>query len=128
MIEAMKQMVEAIDGLLDNVPPLWEVAEEGRKALDAGRQAIAEAEKQMPVEVVIKGKLGNIYSFTSDYNLKKGDKLYTTPPASQKPLTDEQKESKFKEWESIPASWSWGSKFWFYAGIAYAEASHNIKE
>jgi hypothetical protein len=30
-------------------------------------------------EITITGKLGNIYSFTGDYNLRKGDKVYTAP-------------------------------------------------
>lgn len=31
-------------------------------------------------EITITGKLGNIYSFTGDYNLRKGDKVYAEPP------------------------------------------------
>lgn len=55
------------------------------------RQAISDAEKQEqgePVAITITGKLGNIYSFTGGYSLKKGDKVYTTPQPC-KPLTDE---------------------------------------
>ena len=46
-------------------------------------------DQQEPVAITITGKLGNIYSFTGDYSLKKGDKVYTTPP-QRKPLTDEE--------------------------------------
>ena len=46
-------------------------------------------DQQKPVAITITGKLGNIYSFTGDYSLKKGDKVYTTPP-QRKPLTDEE--------------------------------------
>ena len=49
-VEAMKQMVEAIDADLKlfNIPATAKMLE----ALNAGRQAIAEAEKQEPVGVV----------------------------------------------------------------------------
>jgi hypothetical protein len=30
-------------------------------------------------EITITGKLGNIYSFIGDYELRKGDKVYTEP-------------------------------------------------
>ena len=40
-------------------------------------------DQQEPVAITITGKLGNIYSFTGDYSLKKGDKVYTTPPKAQ---------------------------------------------
>lgn len=39
-------------------------------------------DQQEPVAITITGKLGNIYSFTGDYSLKKGDKVYTTPPSN----------------------------------------------
>ena len=51
----------------------------------------------------------------------------TTPP-QRKPLTDEQKQLKFVKWGLIPANQSWQIQDWFYAGIAYAEAAHGIKE
>jgi hypothetical protein len=45
-----------------------------------------------PVAITITGKLGNIYSFTGDYSLKKGDKVYTAPPQrTWVGLTDGQK-------------------------------------
>ena len=76
-IEAMKQMANYIDTL----------GGDSKKY----RQAIAEAEKQELVAITITGKLGNIYSFTGDYSLKKGDKVYTSPPQRQwVGLTDEQ--------------------------------------
>ncbi len=46
----------------------------------------------------------------------------------REPLTDEQKQLKFMKWGLIPANQSWGNHDWFYAGIAYAEAAHGIKE
>jgi hypothetical protein len=45
-------------------------------------------EQGEPVAITITGKLGNIYSFTGDYSLKKGDNVYTTPQ-QRKPLTNE---------------------------------------
>jgi len=44
-------------------------------------------DQQEPVAITITGKLGNIYSFTGDYSLKKGDKVYTTPPQPE-PVID----------------------------------------
>ena len=51
-----------------------------------------------------------------------------TTPQQRKPLTDEQKQITFMRWGLIPANQSWGIQDWFYAGIAYAEAAHDIKE
>jgi len=48
---------------------------------------IVKQEQDEPVAITITGKLGNIYSFTGDYSLKKGDKVYTTPQ-QRKPLND----------------------------------------
>jgi len=48
-----------------------------------------EEQQGEPVAITITGKLGNIYSFTGDYSLKKGDKVYTTPQ-QRKPLSIEQ--------------------------------------
>ena len=56
-----------------------------------------------------------------------GQAVYTTPQ-HRKPLTDEQKQLKFVKWGLIPANQSWQIQDWFYAGIAYAEAAHGIKE
>ena len=47
--------------------------------ITAIKEALAQPDQE-PVEITITGKLGNIYSFTGDYSLKKGDKVYTTPP------------------------------------------------
>lgn len=44
-------------------------------------------DQQESVAITITGKLGNIYSFTGDYSLKKGDKVYTTPPQPE-PVID----------------------------------------
>jgi len=49
-------------------------------------------EQGEPVAITITGKLGNIYSFTGDYSLKKGDKVYTKPTQrTWVGLTDDQK-------------------------------------
>ena len=49
-------------------------------------------------EITITGKFGNIYSFTGDYNLKKGDKVYTSPPQRQwVGLTDKEKHTVWLE-------------------------------
>jgi hypothetical protein len=51
----------------------------------------SEQPEQEPVPITITGKLGNIYSFMGDYNLKKGDKVYTSPPKREwQGLTDEE--------------------------------------
>ena len=56
----------------------------------AGKQTSQPAQQE-PVAITITGKLGNIYSFTGDYSLKKGDKVYTTPPQrTWVGLTDEE--------------------------------------
>jgi hypothetical protein len=55
-------------------------------------------DQQEPVAITITGKLGNIYSFTGDYSLKKGDKVYTTPPP------------QYKEPEQEPFCWCIDSK------------------
>ena len=47
--------------------------------INAIKEALAQPEQES-VAITITGKLGNIYSFTGDYSLKKGDKVYTTPP------------------------------------------------
>lgn len=58
-------------------------------------------EKNQPVAIKITGKLGDIYSFHSDYSLKKGDYIYTAPPQREwVGLTDEEIEKLFvwQEW------------------------------
>ena len=84
---------------------LWKQMCERCDELDA---KLAKQEQGEPVAITITGKLGNIYSFTGDYSLKKGDKVYTTPqqrttePERQLPqaeraawvgLTNEEKEN-----------------------------------
>jgi len=45
---------------------------------------------QDSVAITIRAKLGNVYSFTGDYSLREGDKVYTTPPKREwVGLTDE---------------------------------------
>jgi hypothetical protein len=56
-----------------------------------------------PVAITITGKLGNIYSFTGDYSLKKGDNVYTTPQQrTWVGLTDEEANEL---WESTDSDW-----------------------
>ena len=53
-------------------------------------------------EITITGKLGNIYSFTGDYSLRKGDKVYTEPP--HRPwvgLTDEEKQACIRQVDEL---------------------------
>ena len=135
MIEAMKQMVEAVESDLKlfNIPLTARMVE----ALSAGRQAIAEAEKQEPVAYAVKTVHGkkwhSIHASKGasdkwlEYRVKEqahGEQyeqhaLYTTPPASQKPLTDE-------KIEEIEKSFKYG---WHHIDFARAiEAAHNIKE
>jgi hypothetical protein len=73
-------------------------------------------EQGEPVAITITGKLGNIYSFTGDYSLKKGDKVYTTPQ-QRKPLTVQQLTDLFHADGADP--------FEFARAI---EAAHGIKE
>ena len=82
--EALKLALEALQDAARHLHP----APKQNSAITAIKEALAQPEQE-PVAITITGKLGNIYSFTGDYSLKKGDKVYTTPP-QRKPLTDEQ--------------------------------------
>ena len=90
-IEAMKQALEALDGLSEPYDVL--------KAQDALRTAIAEAEKQEPVawrhEKFYEGASGWFYAdwHSEGLNPPSAQLLYTTPPAARREwvgLTDEQ--------------------------------------
>ena len=95
-IEAMKLMVEAIEADLKlfNIPMTARMLE----ALDAGRQAIAEAEKQEPVAWMRKlfsPELGEFFdykdgAFANETDSEGWTPLYTSPPQRQwVGLTDE---------------------------------------
>jgi hypothetical protein len=62
---------------------MCQACEFGQCTAKAGCVAISnpppKQEQGEPVAITITGKLGNIYSFTGDYSLKKGDKVYTKP-------------------------------------------------
>ena len=95
-------------------------------------------DQQEPVAITITGKLGNIYSFTGDYSLKKGDKVYTTPPsnslnsikssntldAQRKPLTDEE----IIQIASTPDGLQATTKGYVIPFARAIEAAHGIKE
>ena len=89
-IEALKLTLEALQDYVDEYGP-WSDDSGAQFVLRVGREALAQPKEpeQEPVAITITGKLGNIYSFTGDYSLKKGDKVYTTQP-HRKPLTHEQ--------------------------------------
>lgn len=67
-------------------------SDEVRKIVDAHNRTSPPAQQQEPVAYKITGKLGDICSFRGSANVKKGDVVYTSPPA-RKPwvgLTDEE--------------------------------------
>ena len=70
-------MREALKLALQHIEGNYTVSDED--AIAAIKEALAQPEQE-PVAMTITGKLGNIYSFTGDYSLKKGDKIYTAPP------------------------------------------------
>ena len=154
MIEAMKQMVKALENTL-GFTGSRQIDSATRQAIRAGRQAIAEAEKQEPVaQFKSPGqrwedgddhdpRSEEIYKFIADVDFKhcgdsfcfksggdgdNGEKLMfildcwfatrsSTPPASQKPLTDEQIEDLIRYRDLT-----------IYEAFRLAEAAHNIKE
>jgi len=83
--------------------------------ITAIKEALAQPEQE-PVAITITGKLGNIYSFTGDYSLKKGDKVYTTPPR-RKPLPPQS-----------PCEMTQAEGKMFKLGWLECEAAHGIKE
>ena len=101
-------------------------------ALDSLCTPQPKQEQGEPVAITITGKLGNIYSFTGDYSLKKGDKVYTTPQ-QRKPLTDGQinkaamklAECMDYPWTHIPEE---GKREMRKHAKAVIEAAYGIKE
>ena len=80
--EALKLALEALETAWYHVGTFCPT-DEAIELYDDARAAIKEAlaqPEQEPVAITITGKLGNIFSFTGNYDLKKGDKVYTTPP------------------------------------------------
>jgi len=133
--EAMNLALEALesctpeDTSTSHVIYAWydeELVNKAIKALEeALEEALAKQEQGEPVAITITGKLGNIFSFTGDYSLKKGDKVYTTPQ-QRKPLTDEERKQMWHK--ANPAHKSWASFDWYSQGVADTEAAHGIKE
>ena len=91
--------------------------------------------EQEPVAITITGKLGNIYSFTGDYSLKKGDKVYTTPP-QRKPLITAEEAWIARKRETFPkdydesrfANWAENNRHEFMRGWSACALDHGIKE
>ena len=121
-LEALKTLVDRFD--YEQFTSVCEL-DDAKDAIKALEEALAKQEQGEPVAITITGKLGNIYSFTGDYSLKKGDKVYTTPQ-QRKPLTDEQ----IKDVAS-PCMWWVREQDILDAAIELAraiEAAHGIKE
>ena len=90
MIEAMKQALDALEGMASDLGKF----ENEVPAIASVRQAIAEAEKQEPVAVVtgVYGGRFVVEPTNSAMVLPVNMALYTHPQP-RKPLTDEQKKS-----------------------------------
>jgi len=94
------------------------------KAITALREALAEqpAQQQEPVAQYIgecsEGSLVQLYD-----DMKKGEKLYTSPPAQRKPLTHRQRVDLLAKFEAHKHEWHAPAIL-----IDMVEAAHGIKE
>ena len=118
MIEVFKQMVEALEYHIEQTRPILKT----KKAIQVGKQAIAELESQEPVAWrTFDGEGGYDYrsyedneNYADEWDKRnpnhKGwvDKLYTTPPQrTWVGLTDDQMEATF-----IECGGKWNGDFW----------------
>ena len=89
--EALKLALKALEsGVKTTAEQISWIEYVMNDAITAIKEALAQP-AQEPVAITIIAKLGNVYSFTGDYSLRKGDKVYTAPP--KRPwveLTDEE--------------------------------------
>ncbi len=84
MIEAMKQALEALEMVQIDVKTTPNAYEAQRQAIAAGRQAIAEAEKQEPVAYLCEPDENGLYGLpTTDKACDKCFPVYRGPLANQ---------------------------------------------
>jgi hypothetical protein len=78
--EALKLALKALEsGVKTTAEQISWIEYVMNEAITAIKEALAQP-AQEPVAITIIAKLGNVYSFTGDYSLRKGDKVYTAPP------------------------------------------------
>ena len=143
MIEKMKQWLEALE-------LVWAEEEISNKsheivveAATTMKQAIAEAEKQEPVAWIVRWNDDGIERTTVRLTKPDGEwsserllPLYTIPPASQKPLTDEMVvaaarvmcERQADSCVDRDDQWEIYSDEFKADALAMLKAAHNIKE
>jgi len=127
-IETIKLMLDALENHTAIKHP--QQAYYRDRALEAGRQAIADAEKQEPAAWMwtLDGKVWDLSSVKDRYQpIRDGHvqtPLYTHPQPKREPLTLEQRKAiqDEQEWPQMCDPYM----YWFFKGVDAAEAAHGI--